>query len=182
VSHALSSSASKPVRTTTRLLDAIANHPKRVHETVSRRDAVDRDVAERAVEVMLQAIVASAEPAVAFTSLAATTVPTFADECRIVIVDEQKAAFRIQYPRVLAPVMTHAGQVVVSRVAAEGCGAEPAYWATVTFVWHAVTDLDHSDVLTARRLTDRVADLVRQERMAVAEHDEAKVAERTGSA
>jgi hypothetical protein len=126
-----------------------------------------------ALDALLRAVVASVEPAVAFTSLAAACVPEFADECHVAIVDEAAAVLRIAYPpnANLADVAAGAANpdgttVAVTRIDGAGYGEEPAYWATVTFRWHDSTVADDVDLVIARLLAERVADQVTRERLA----------------
>lgn len=131
-----------------------------------------------ALDTLLRAVVASVEPAVAFTSLAAACVPAFADECHVVIVDEAAAALRIAYPpdanlAGVGPGTTDLDEptVAVTRIDGPACGEEPAYWATVTFRWHDTHDTsasDDVDLVIARLLAERVAEQVTRERLALA--------------
>jgi ANTAR domain len=146
----------------------------------SRRGAVRRRWRDpAALDALLRALVTSAEPAVAFTSLAAACVPAFADECHVVLVDDEAAALRIAYPataNLTNAVTETAGQnpanVAVARVEGAAYGEEPAYWATVTFRWHttttAATTDDDVDVVIARLLVERVADQVAREQLGAA--------------
>jgi ANTAR domain-containing protein len=128
------------------------------------------------VDEVLHALAASAEPTVAFASLAAACVPLFADQCHVAIADEADATLRIAYPPAPDPVAAGpldatgtdpaGGQWAVAQVDAAACGGKPAYSATVAFRWHDTTTVGDVDVVIARLLTDRVAAQVQRERLA----------------
>lgn len=134
-----------------------------------------------AIDALLRAVVASVDPIVAFTSLAAASVPGFVDECHVAIVDQAGATARIAYPVALSThiaskaVGQDASTSAIARVEDGACGDQGSYRATVTFRWHDPTPLsesttggDDADVVIARLVTERVADQVTRERLAAA--------------
>lgn len=121
------------------------------------------------MSVPLVDLVASAEPAITFTSLAAVTVPSFADECRIVVWEEPRAAYEIRYPRGEQDGRGSAAQTPRRvRLIVHGeqdDGPAPAYRADITFGWHSGRGPTDSQVLAGRLLADQAAALISRERL-----------------
>lgn len=131
-------------------------------------------------------LVASAEPAVVFSSLARVCVPAFSDTCTVDIVEHERAAYRISYP-----LTTHTATSAAHRTARFGHLAEhrhdtchrvstrfaslpttnaAAYFGVITHTWrhHAPTA---TDAAHAQLLTDHaVAAITNERRTDAAEH------------
>lgn len=152
--------------------------------------ALDVNTAERdpllsrnpaAIVPALDGFVASAEPAVTFTSLASVCVPAFADACSIVIVEQNEAGYQIRSPRQDAGADGR-GALVVSVCEpyrpADSAAEEPdGYSATVAFSWADPARPARSDAVIAQLLADRAAHLTRGERLAAAAERHAARAE-----
>jgi hypothetical protein len=124
------------------------------------------DQASPAILTALRDLVPSAEPAVVLTSLAAATVPAFADECAIALTSGH-VPYLIRRPERTAAEEPAAGHELTVGFQQDACGVEPPYAAAVTYRWIHRPPVPSAAVV-GRLLLDRAADLVRTGRLAAA--------------
>ncbi|MDQ2838699.1 MAG: ANTAR domain-containing protein [Actinomycetota bacterium] len=124
-------------------------------------------------------LVASAEPAVTFSSLARVCVPDFSDTCTVDLVEVGRAAYRIAYPADPSPPSpTGATTQLRTPIASTPGTPQPAYSGMIVHSWHqhrpdaadaalaqmlalrAITAIDHERLEeVARHAVDQVASL-----------------------
>jgi hypothetical protein len=131
------------------------------------------------IRALLTGLVPSAEPAVAFTSLAAACVSRYADECSVEVIDDEQAAFSVRYPPIAAA--SGASSVITIPIQGDPCAGEPGYFADVTFGW-VTAELDDADSVIAQLVTEHVAALITRERLAGALQRESGRATHLGEA
>jgi hypothetical protein len=134
----------------------------------------DRDI----LQPVLDHLVASAEPAVAFSSLAASCVPTLVDDCLIRVGEQPhsaggRAEFTIRYPNAhqsephsgLTPDRSSTGSSVLAGIKVPPESGQPGYQVTVIFTWFHARRIEAADHVIAALLVQRVTDRVSHERL-----------------
>ena len=130
----------------------------------------------------MRPLVASAQPAVVFTSLAALCVPTLSDECHVVIEEEGHVGYRIMYP-VTDPgggpaalgeeYVARAGgstqllgeHTVRTPILPAPLSGERAYRGVVVHRWRTGRHPTHTDAALAQLVVERAVAAVHQERL-----------------
>jgi hypothetical protein len=119
----------------------------------------------RTIDQILDQLVAAAEPAVAFASLASSCVPAVADECIVSVVEDGGASLQLRQPAV-PPAAAGSCELIVE-VRDEPCAGAPGYTAEISYRWHQ-EGMDDADRVIARLLTDRAVAMIRQQRLSQA--------------
>ncbi len=110
-------------------------------------------------------LVASAEPAVVFTSLARRCVPAFSDRCIIDLAEDDNVAYRIDYPGSARPAVPSADPAHLrTRVTATPGTAQRPYSAEVLHTWDHYTPTV-ADAAIAQLLVTRAVAAIDQERL-----------------
>ncbi len=131
-----------------------------------------------AVTVALADLIASAEPAVVFSSLAELSVGAFSNACMVDIVEEDQAAYRISYPhsdasplvalaapRALGAATGSAStHTVRTRIQVTSVPGHPHYAGVVVHTWKEHHP-SHADTTIAQLLVDRAIAVITQERL-----------------
>lgn len=141
-------------------------------ESATAEPAADaRDL--RVVASAMRHLVASAEPAVVFSSLAKQSVPAFSDECTIDIVEDERPGYRVSYPQASASnpapargtdTRAPAGRQLRTLIESAPGGSGPAFSGMVLHTWRARSP-STIDAAIARLLVDRAVAAVAQERL-----------------
>lgn len=138
-------------------------HPVPVSAPQSSLSEGGRDLA-RLAQAMDQ-LIASAQPAVVFSSLARLCVPAFSDRCIIDLTEDDNAAYRIDYPGGARPAVPHADPARLrTRVTATPGTAQRPYCAEVIHSWDHYTPSD-ADAAIAQLLVTRAVTAIDRERL-----------------
>jgi hypothetical protein len=130
----------------------------------------------RDVAIAMRHLVASAEPAVVFSSLARACVPRFSDSCTVDIVEHERAGYRISYPRTpsadaaynAGPVVADAAEavhVLCTTIEGEPNTSHRRYFGVVTHSWNEYQP-NLADAAIAQFLVDTAVAAVEWERLA----------------
>lgn len=154
----------------------------RVAASISRLDRPAWHADPALLASVLSGLVSSAEPTVAFTSLAAAVVPILADECVVIIRElpgddcSRTSAYTVRHPVVpcasSAPPTDLAvdadGASVTSSAEVADDDAHPGCLVTATFGWHHRYRLDPADQAIGDMIVARVVDGIGRERLGAA--------------
>ncbi|MGI8664858.1 MAG: ANTAR domain-containing protein [Jatrophihabitans sp.] len=140
------------------------SHPVPVSAPPSSPSGAGRDLARLAQA--MDHLIASAEPAVVFSSLARLCVPAFSDRCIIDLAEDDNAAYRIDYPAGgPTPAVPSADPACLrTRVTATPGTAQQPYSAEVSHSWDHYTPSD-ADAAIAQLLVTRAVTAIDRERL-----------------